>query len=489
MTTKRIHILKFLTKTAYSAGIALLVAGLILSAVSKPAQAQASSSAQNGSAGSVRPTRRPPDTGRVNHVNRAAVVQEKRSLPSGAVIKALTVMENGNSTGATLSFSGSCSGDCQQIHATVCNTGNGKMAEATAWELYYSNGGANNRVQVDGAGGSIGPLDAGECENLQANPANGSGTYWFMAKQESTHPGNGELWSSGCNVTCGNPGTIETATPTDVPTQEPSETVIPTEDPTQEPSGTAAPTEDPTQEPSGTVTPTDEATQELTETVTPTDDPTETATPTDDPTQELTETVTPTEDPTLAPTETATPTDEPNGTVTPTEDPTGEPNGTVTPTEDPTGEPTTTVTPTEDPTGGAAVTATSTGDPTSDPTGEPTETQTPAPGDSTATAEPTDPAEGETTETTVPATQQKTPVPSVGKGAEKIISSLAVPDAMAVDGAATMLMPVTGADFSGAAGRQQFPLSWLYQAMIQFGLTFLGAAFVMQGIAKRLSQS
>ncbi|MFN8375577.1 MAG: hypothetical protein U0694_22220 [Anaerolineae bacterium] len=124
-------------------------------------------------------------------------------------------------------------------------------------------------------------------------------------------------------------------TPTETPTEPPTETVTPTDVPTETvtptdtPTETVTPTDTPTDVPTETVTPTDTPTDVPTETVTPTDTPTdvptETATPTDTPTDVPTETATPTDTPTDVPTETVTPTDTPTETATPTETPTDGP--------------------------------------------------------------------------------------------------------------------------------------------------------------------
>jgi outer membrane biosynthesis protein TonB len=196
MTTQRKYfLLKQFTRLAYSGGVIFLIAGMLLALISQPASAS---------------------------------------------------VQNGNPSGASLSFTGGCEGDCQMITATVCNTGSGDMVESVDWDLYYSPSGANQRVKVEG-GGSI-KLDAGKCKILSASPTDGPGQYWFKANQPVGHPGTGELFSGGCNINSCTITTDPTPMPPVVPTDEP--TVEPTTEPTEEP--TVEPTEEPTAEPTET---------------------------------------------------------------------------------------------------------------------------------------------------------------------------------------------------------------------------------------------
>jgi outer membrane biosynthesis protein TonB len=208
MTTIRKHFfLKQFIKLAYSGGVIFLIAGMLLSLISQPAFA------------------------------------------SG--------VQNGNQTGASLSFTSGCDGDCQTITATVCNTGSGDMVESVDWDVYYSAAGANQRAKV-ADGGTI-KLDAGKCKTLSASPSEGPGQYWFKANQPADHPGTGVLFSGGCNISSCSVPSDPTPTPPVNPTVEPTEepTVEPTEEPTVEP--TEEPTVEPTEEP--TVEPTEEPTE------------------------------------------------------------------------------------------------------------------------------------------------------------------------------------------------------------------------------------
>jgi hypothetical protein len=76
------HILKQITRLAYFSGIIFIISGMLLSLVSKP------------------------------------------------------VFAKGNQSGASLAFTSGCDGDCENITATVCNTGTEDMEEAVRWELY-----------------------------------------------------------------------------------------------------------------------------------------------------------------------------------------------------------------------------------------------------------------------------------------------------------------------------------------------------------------
>jgi len=186
---------------------------------------------------------------------------------------------------SSLSFKGSCTGDCKVVKAQVCNTGDRDMQGTSTWELYYAETGNPKNGTVI-ATGTIPALKAGQCTDLTYDPQYVSGNYMFMAYQRPGHPGKGVLWSEQCSIQCTAPTPTPTKEPTETPTEEPTETpteeptVTPTDDPTETP--TEEPTETPTEEP--TVTPTDDPTE--TPTVEPTT-PSETMTPEPDPGQAL----------------------------------------------------------------------------------------------------------------------------------------------------------------------------------------------------------
>ncbi len=97
-----------------------------------------------------------------------------------------------------------CQGDCNQIRARVCNGGE-DMRGSTTWELYWiARGNPKNGVVI--ASGTISPLRAGECQVLTYNPNNNpngpSGNYMFKAYQRPGHPGQGDLWSEQCRLSC-----------------------------------------------------------------------------------------------------------------------------------------------------------------------------------------------------------------------------------------------------------------------------------------------
>jgi hypothetical protein len=110
--------------------------------------------------------------------------------------------EHGNETGSSLSFTAGCSGTCDSITATIKNTGSGDMVSSSTYDVYFSTSGWSSAVLVPGAGGTFGPLDAGESEVLSASADMGSGTYWIVANQEAGHPGTGETRSGGCEIIC-----------------------------------------------------------------------------------------------------------------------------------------------------------------------------------------------------------------------------------------------------------------------------------------------
>jgi YqxM protein len=103
---------------------------------------------------------------------------------------------NGNPTGASLEW------ECMSLdangilHARVCNTGSGNMAETTSWELHWD---ATQQPNKNNPGEVVasGPLklDAGACLDVSYDTSQKSGGFYgFVAFQESTHPGEGELW-------------------------------------------------------------------------------------------------------------------------------------------------------------------------------------------------------------------------------------------------------------------------------------------------------
>jgi hypothetical protein len=236
MTLKRKHtILKQFTRITYICGIIFVIVGMLLSLVSQPAYASGS--------------------------------------------------PKGNPTGASLAFTSGCTGACEEITATVCNTGTVQMAAPVGWELYYSATNANQRVITD-ISGEVGRLDGGQCQTLTAQPGSGSGQYWFKVYQPEGHPGTGSLWSDACSLdSCQAPVVNPNLDPTEDPNGPPASDPTPTPDV----SPTVDPTEDPQGPPAGDPTPTPE--------VTPTVDPTEEphSPPASDPTS--TPEVSPTPDP------------------------------------------------------------------------------------------------------------------------------------------------------------------------------------------------
>jgi YqxM protein len=243
--------LKLLTRVLYASGSIILLVGLLLSTFSKPAAASA-----------------------------AAVRTDKSTsatLPMFGLIGPSVGVDAGNPTGASLRFEGGCSGSCALVTATLCNYTDASMVEAPAIFLYYSPNGNPKTGEIISSG-TFGPLPAYTCTTLTHKPS-APGSYMWLAYQESTHPGTGELWSDACSVAgmC----TVEvTETPTETVTETPTETV--TETPAETP--TEQVTETPTVE--VTETPTEQVTE--TPTVEVTETPIEQVTET--PTVEVTET-------------------------------------------------------------------------------------------------------------------------------------------------------------------------------------------------------
>ncbi len=143
---------------------------------------------------------------------------------------------------SSLYFSGGCSGNCQEVKATVCNGADSRdMQGATAYQVYYASSGNPKNGSVV-ASGSIPALKSGACIQLTYNPNNVAGVYMFRAEQRPGHPGTGELWSNECSVaSCQVPTTPPppTETPTVTPTEEPTST--PTDEPTVTPTKTDTP--------------------------------------------------------------------------------------------------------------------------------------------------------------------------------------------------------------------------------------------------------
>ncbi|MFZ5933015.1 MAG: hypothetical protein ACOYT7_02985 [Patescibacteria group bacterium] len=135
---------------------------------------------------------------------------------------------------SSLTFTTGCDGNCEEVRATVCNTGDGDMEDLVSWQLYYAASGNPKSGSII-TSGNLGPLDSGDCETLTYDPQGVSGNYMFRAEQEEGHPGQGELWSNACELVCLVPDT-ETPTPTDAdtPTATNTPTIIPRE-PTRTP--------------------------------------------------------------------------------------------------------------------------------------------------------------------------------------------------------------------------------------------------------------
>ncbi|MEW6505561.1 MAG: hypothetical protein AB1457_16505, partial [Chloroflexota bacterium] len=241
-------------------------------------------------------------------------------LLSGLLLNLIVLPVQAEWDGSDLDFSGSCSGNCEVIQATICNSGAAMQGTTTYQVLWKATGSARNGFVVHS--GFVPALASGQCAVLSFNPLSVSnppvgyplGNFVFRAQQRPDYAGNEPVVFSGqcrpfkdadeCRLPTPTPTTEDTATPTNTP-------VTPTA------TFTFTPTNTP-------VTPT------ATFTFTPTDTPeVPTATFTFTPTDTL---VTPTPQDTEEPTPTP---------VTPTPQDTVEPSPTpVTPTPQDTEEPT-----------------------------------------------------------------------------------------------------------------------------------------------------
>ena len=323
----------------------------------------------------------------------------------------------------SLSFRGSCGGNCTVVKALICNDGSGDMDQPTAFEVYYSASGDPKSGTIV-SGGTVPALPSGQCASLEFHPNGVAGNYIFKAYQPAEHPGQGVLWSGSCSIG-----------PCQVPTNTP---VSPTNTPVSPTNTPVSPTNTPVTPTNTPVTPTNTPVTPTFTPVTPTNTP---VTPTNTPV-----TATP-QDPTPTP---VSPTNTP---VTPTNTPVTATPQDPTPTEvNPTNTP---VSPTNTP-----VTFTST--PVTATPQEPTPTPvTPTPGESTPTPVATNPS---SENTPVATTQVPTLPPPV------------------VQDTPGVLIPVTGADFSlpnhsGAAQKASF----------NFGLGLIGFGMVLQGIRKKFN--
>ncbi|MFZ6020212.1 MAG: hypothetical protein ACOYXO_11445 [Chloroflexota bacterium] len=404
---------------------------------------------------------------------------------------------------SSLSFKGSCTGNCEVVKAEVCNKGSGDMAGSTPYEVYWAASG-NPKSGTIVASGTIPALKSGECTTLtydpKTNPNGSAGNYMFKAYQRPGHPGQGVLWSDECSVgQCSLPtATPVTPTATPVtPTATPFEdleisyfctdggqrwevfnpnpfdieyqwvsstsasgsgiapangsddfwvsgmgpmTITITYGNSLSLSATSEACEEPTEEP--TDTPTD------TPSPTPTEEVTETPTPTEEPTEEPTETPVVTETPSPTPTEEVTETPSPTPTEEATESPSPTPTETpvVTETPKPTEQPTKTEVP---PTKTVTVTPVGTDDPVS-PTPEITETVVTSP-------QPTSSGRDEDRDSQPPATL----APPTGSNT-------------------AILIPVTGGDLS-----QPKPFGTVSLLFINFGLALLGFGLIFNGLGRR----
>src|SRR5665648_70109 len=229
----------------------------------------------------------------------------------------------------SLSFRGSCCGNCTVVKALICNDGSGDMDQPTAFEVYYSASGDPKSGTIV-SGGTVPALPSGQCASLEFHPNGVAGNYIFKAYQPAEHPGQGVLWSGSCSIGPCQVPTNTPVTPTNTPVTPTFTPVTPTNTPVVPTFTPVTPTNTPvtptftpvtptTQDPTPTpVTPTSTVFTPTNTPVTPTQqDPTPTpVTPTNTPETPTSTPVTPTpQDPTPTP---VTPTNTP---VTPSSTP------------------------------------------------------------------------------------------------------------------------------------------------------------------------
>lgn len=383
---------------------------------------------------------------------------------------------------SSLSFKGSCTGNCEVVKAKVCNTGDRDMAGTSSYEVYWAASG-NPKSGTIVASGTIPALKKNTCTYLtydpKTNPNGSAGNYMFKAYQRPGHPGTGVLWSTQCSIgQCSLP-TATPVTPTATPVTPTATPVTPTATPVEDleisyfctdggqrwevfnpnpfdihyqwVSSTSA---------SGNGTAPANGSDDfwvfgmgpMTITVTFGDDLS--VSTTSDRCEE------PTEEPTDTPTETPVVTETPS--PTPTEEVTETPS--PTPTEEITESPS--PTPTETPV------VTETPKPTEQPTkteGPPTKTATPVGTDDPGSPTP------EITETVV-----TTPQPTSSGRDEDRDSQPPATLAPPPSSNTAILIPVTGGDLS-----QPNPFGTASLLFINFGLALLGFGLILNGLGRR----
>src|SRR5665648_500406 len=135
----------------------------------------------------------------------------------------------------SLSFRGSCGGNCTVVKALICNDGSGDMDQPTAFEVYYSASGDPKSGTIV-SGGTVPALPSGQCASLEFHPNGVAGNYIFKAYQPAEHPGQGVLWSGSCSIGPCQVPTNTPVTPTNTPVTPTFTPVTPTtQDPTPTP--------------------------------------------------------------------------------------------------------------------------------------------------------------------------------------------------------------------------------------------------------------
>jgi YqxM protein len=159
----------------------------------------------------------------------------------------------GSSASSSLVFASGCDCSCTNARAQVCNVGSGDMQSSVTWKLYFASSGNPLDGEVIDSG-SLGPLKAGECTQLDHTPSK-AGYYAYSVQQEDGASGPKVIYSNACNVS-GSCYGGSTPTPTATKSGKPTRTPTLTETQVGNPTRTLTPTETQPGKPTHTLTPT-----------------------------------------------------------------------------------------------------------------------------------------------------------------------------------------------------------------------------------------
>ncbi len=203
-------LIRALTRGLYAGGFILLIAGLLLSAVSSPALAAGIPRFGQKLINLSAATANPPAS---DGYPAGPTVTPTCSCGSATTTPPGPLPTSSNGGKSSLIFSSGCNCSCTNVQATVCNVG-GDMQEVAKWTLYYSAGG---NPAVGGsliASGNVGPLKSGQCTTLNYTPK-AAGNFAYHLHQEANSSGPLNIWSNSCLVN----GVCFPATATSTPFQ------------------------------------------------------------------------------------------------------------------------------------------------------------------------------------------------------------------------------------------------------------------------------